>query len=172
MIERFQGLDVLVINTGGPKEGDFAALTLKDWQEGFDKLFYSAIETIQAALPVMQKNRWGRIILCSSTSAKEPISALTISSAFRSGLSGLAKTLSQQLASYGITVNVIMPGFIATQRLYELDLDIANITQEIPLKRLGKPEEVGALACFLASEQAGYITGQLIACDGGRIRSL
>jgi 3-oxoacyl-[acyl-carrier protein] reductase len=172
VIQKFHGLDVVVTNTGGPKAGFFSELSLDDWQTGFEKLFQSPVETIQEALPYMQKQKWGRLILITSTAAKEPILNLTLSSSFRSGLLGLTKVLSQQVGKDGITVNAILPGYTKTERLQELGKDDEELAKDIPVQRLGKPEEIGALAAFLGSSCAGFINGQAIACDGGLIKGV
>ena len=171
VIEKLGGIDILVINTGGPLQGRFLDLSLSDWQYGFEKLYLSAVESMMAVLPFMKSQKWGRILLSTSTTAKEPRTALVISSALRSGLLGLMKTVSNEVAADRITVNALMPGYIKTERLTELKLSEEELVQEIPTKRLGTAEEYAALAVFLASEQAAYVTGQAIACDGGLIRS-
>ncbi len=172
VIKALGGIDILFINTGGPPAGIFTALALSEWQKGFEKLYLSAIECIQAALPGMKKQRWGRILINTSTSAKEPISNLVISSGLRAGLLGLMKTLSGELAPCNITVNALLPGFISTERLAELGVSEEKLCEDIPMGRLGTPEEFAALALFLSSEPAAYITGQAIACDGGRLRGI
>ncbi len=171
VVDRLGGIDVLITNTGGPPKGPFLNLSLNDWEIGFEKLYLSVIESLQAALPHMQAQRWGRILFSTSTAAKEPIPGLTVSNAIRSGLLGLMKTVSYEVAKDGITVNALMPGYTKTERLAELKVSEETLIQEIPAKRLGLPEEYAALAVFLASQSAGYITGQAIACDGGLIRS-
>jgi 3-oxoacyl-[acyl-carrier protein] reductase len=166
------GIDVLVTNTGGPPKGNFADLSLDDWQKAFERLYMSAIESIREALPHMKSQKWGRIILSVSSSAKQPISGLTLSNAIRSGLLGLMKTLSLEVASFGVTVNAMLPGFIRTQRLKELGIDEKEAIRDIPIGRFGEPKEYAALALFLGSEQASYITGQAIACDGGILKGI
>ena len=132
----------------------------------------SAIQAIQAALPHMQKQKWGRIILSTSSSSRQPIPELTISNAYRPGLLGVMKTVAMEVASDGITVNAIMPGSIHTRRMEELKVPMEELAEQVPAKRLGTPEEFAALATFLASEPATYITGQAIACDGGLIKGI
>lgn len=170
VVSSLGGIDILITNTGGPPKGSFLDLSLGDWEIGFEKLYLSVIESVQAALPHMKKQKWGRILFSTSTAAKEPIAGLTVSNAIRSGLLGLMKTVSQEVAQDGITVNALMPGYTKTERLAELRTSEQTLIQDIPAKRLGLPEEYAALAVFLASERAGYITGQAIACDGGLIR--
>lgn len=167
----FNGLDVLVTNTGGPPKGLFSDLDMKAWEEGFNGLWMSAVETIKAALPGMCKKGFGRILLVTSVAAKEPIDQLTVSSSLRSGLSGLVRTVSREVASHGVTINAILPGYTDTDRLRQLGV-VDSILKVIPAKRLGKPEEIGYLATFLASDKAAYINGQSIAVDGAYLKGI
>jgi 3-oxoacyl-[acyl-carrier protein] reductase len=164
------GVDILVTNTGGPPKGSIEKLTAEQWQEGFQSLWMSVVEGLQAALPGMKERHWGRILLVTSVAAREAMPLLTISNGLRAGLMGLVKTVSNEVAEHGITINGVLPGYHATERLKELGVPEDKITSAIPARRLGKPEELGALAAFLASEQAGYITGQSIVADGGWMR--
>jgi 3-oxoacyl-[acyl-carrier protein] reductase len=164
-------LDILVTNTGGPARGDFMDITSEQWQNDYQSIFMSAIEAMQVALPHMQKRGYGRILLITSVSAKESLPRLTSSNGLRPGLKGLAKSISNEYASSGVTVNVLMPGYTNTERLRESNLTEEKIKQMIPIGRLAEPSELGALAAFLASPQASYITGQSIAVDGGFMRS-
>lgn len=166
------GLDILVTNCGGPKKGSFVELDGPTWEIAFRSLMMSAVDGIRAALPNMIANGWGRVLMVTSSTGKEPFPGLTLSNAFRPGLLGLANSLSKEVAEDGVTVNAIMPGTIETDRLQELGIANADFVARIPAHRLGRPQEIGALAAFLASEQAGYITGQAIACDGGRMASI
>jgi 3-oxoacyl-[acyl-carrier protein] reductase len=166
------GLDILVTNTGGPPKGLFEEITATQWQEGFQSLWLSATESIQAALPFMRKDQWGRILLITSAAAREPMPLLNISNGLRAGLLGLTKAISNEVAQDGITINALLPGYTDTERLQQLNVPKEKITSQIPAGRLGTPEEFAALATFLASGQAGYITGQGIACDGGYLRSI
>jgi len=165
-------LDILVTNAGGPPKGHFVEVTPEMWQEGFQSLWMSAVEAIQTALPGMRHRRWGRILLITSTAAKEPIHGLTVSSGLRAGLLGLVKTLAPEVAEEGVTVNALLPGHTATEHVKELGIPEETLAEGIPARRLARPQEVGALAAFLASEHAGYLTGQAIALDGGLIRGL
>jgi len=162
------GLDILVTNTGGPPAGEFMEISPADWQRGFQGLWMSAVEAIRAALPGMVAQRWGRILMITSLSSVEPIPRLTVSNSLRPGLIGLANSLSKEVARDGVTVNALMPGYIDTERLADLGLDKVALAASIPTQRIGRPEELAALVAFLASEHAGYITGEAIACDGGR----
>jgi 3-oxoacyl-[acyl-carrier protein] reductase len=170
VVAELGGVDVLVVNTGGPPKGSIEKLTAEQWQEGFQSLWMSVVEALQAALPGMKERRWGRILLVTSVAGREAMPMLTISNGLRAGLMGLVKTVSNEVAEHGITINGVQPGYHATERLKELNVPEDKITSQIPARRLGKPEELGALVTFLASEQAAYITGQSIAIDGGWMR--
>lgn len=166
------GIDILVTNTGGPPKGPFEEISSAQWQEGFQSLWLSATESIRAALPGMRERKWGRILLVTSAAAREPMPLLNVSNGLRAGLLGLTKAISNEVAIHGVTINALLPGFTDTERLQELKVPKEKITSQIPAGRIGKPEEFGALAAFLASEQAAYITGQGIACDGGYLRGI
>lgn len=170
IVETMGGVDILVLNTGGPPKGSIEKITAEQWQEGFQSLWMSVVEGLQAALPGMKERHWGRIILVTSVAAREAMPLLTVSNGLRAGLMGLVKTVSNEVAEHGITINGVLPGYHGTERLKELGVPEDKITSAIPARRLGKPEELGALAAFLASEQAGYITGQSIVADGGWMR--
>lgn len=171
-IDVLGGLDVFVHNTGGPPKGSITELTREQWLEGFQSLWMSAIEGINAALPGMRKERFGRIVLVTSAAAREAMPLLTVSNGLRAGLLGLTKSISNEVSGEGVTVNAVLPGFHATERLKELNIPEEKITTQIPARRLGKPEELGALVAFLASVPAAYITGQAITIDGGWSRSI
>jgi 3-oxoacyl-[acyl-carrier protein] reductase len=170
VVAELGGVDVLVTNTGGPPKGSIEKLTAEQWQEGFQNLWMSVVEGLQAALPGMKERHWGRIVLVTSVAAREAMPLLTISNGLRAGLMGLVKTVSNEVAEHGVTINGVQPGYHATERLKELGVPEEKITSQIPARRLGKPEELGALVTFLASEQAAYITGQSISIDGGWMR--
>ncbi len=171
-VERLGGIDILVVNTGGPPAGNFDGVTDAMWRQAFEGLWISTVQLIRGCLPAMQEQRWGRIMVVTSVSAAEPLPNLAISNALRPGLHGLLNALSRDVANDGITVNALMPGYTATERLRDLGIDDAKVAAMVPAGRLGRPEEFAALAAFLASEQAGYICGQAIACDGGFLRSI
>ncbi len=164
------GLDILVINSGGPKKNAFADVSQDQWLEDFQTLWLSAVDSIKAALPGMKERKYGRILLVTSLAAKEPLPGLTSSNGLRAGLAGLAKSLANEVAAEGITINSILPGYTDTERLKELNLPEEKIRQMIPAGRLARPEELGDLAAFLASPRAGYLTAQSIAVDGGALR--
>jgi len=165
-------LDVLVVNTGGPPSGEFADLSDLAWHTAFEQLWMSSVGAIRAALPDMRARRSGRVIVITSIAAREPVANLTLSSSLRAGLHGLINTLSKEVAGDQVTVNALMPGYTLTERLEELHLDEIKLAAQIPARRLGRSQDFAALAAFLASDQAGYITGQAIACDGGLLQSI
>jgi 3-oxoacyl-[acyl-carrier protein] reductase len=183
-VERFGRLDVLVTNTGGPPAGTHDTLTLEDWDRATALLLRSTVELATAALPGMKERGWGRILAVTSVAVKQPVDNLILSNSLRAAVTGFAKTLSREVAADGITVNTILPGYTATERVTELNR--ANAEREgvepeeiqarleasIPLGRLAEPKEFAALAAFLASERATYITGGAFAVDGGWLRGL
>lgn len=164
-------IDILVLNTGGPPAADFNTIDDKMWRNAFDALWLSTIRLIRGCLPAMLDRRWGRIIVVTSISAREPLEGLMISNALRPGLHGMINSLSREVASGGVTVNALMPGFTLTERLKEVGVG-ADQLAGIPAGRAGSPAEFGALAAFIASDLAGYVTGQAIACDGGYLRGI
>jgi len=183
-LERFGRLDILVTNTGGPPAGTHDTLTLEDWDRATALLLRSAVELATAALPGMKERGWGRILAVTSVAVKQPVDNLILSNSLRAAVTGFAKTLSREVAAYGITVNTILPGYTATERVTELNranaererVDPAEIQARleasIPLGRLAEPREFAALVAFLASERAGYVTGGAFAVDGGWVRGL
>jgi len=170
--KRLGQLDVLVVNTGGPPPGLFVELKDSAWRESFEGLWMSTVGAIQSALPGMRARRWGRIIVITSIAAREPVPKLMLSNSLRAGLHGLVNAVSKEIAPDGITINALMPGYTLTERLAELQLDLTKLATQIPARRLGRPEDLAAVAVFLASEPAGYVTGQAIAVDGGLLQSI
>jgi 3-oxoacyl-[acyl-carrier protein] reductase len=170
--ERLGGIDILVVNTGGPPAGTFDAISDDAWRHAFEGLWMSSVQLIRGCLPAMRQRRFGRILIVTSISAREPLANLTISNALRPGLHGLVNALSREVAADGVTVNALMPGYTLTERIREIGADVDAIAKEIPAGRVGRPEEFAALAAFLASDRAGYICGQAIAVDGGYLRSI
>ncbi|MBL7545385.1 MAG: SDR family oxidoreductase [Bdellovibrionaceae bacterium] len=164
------GLDILVMNTGGPNKGSFEEISTEQWMLDYQNLWLSFVDSVKAVLPAMKEKKFGRILLVTSISAKEPLKNLTTSNALRAGLGGLCKSLASEVARFGITVNVVLPGYTNTDRLKELNLSTETVQGLVPMGRLGRPEELADLVAFLASERAGYITGQSIAVDGGVLR--
>ena len=177
-------IDILVNNTQGPKPGDVESLSIDDYQNAFDLLFKSVVHTTSVALPYMKKNSWGRVLNMVSISVKEPLSYLALSNTIRGSVVTWAKTLANDVACDNITVNNILTGYFKTERIEELNFEKAkklNISidqvfdtmkNQVPMKRIGNPEEFGYLASFLCSDKASYITGINIPIDGGLIKSL
>ena len=180
----FGRVDVLVTNSGGPPPGTFDTTSAEAWKAAVDVLLTSAVELTRAVLPGMKQRRFGRILNVTSITVKQPVENLILSNALRAAVTGMARTLASEVAPFGITVNNLLPGYTRTERLSELaDASAARtggaaadfyarLEGEIPARRLGEPRELAALAAFLASERAAYITGQSIAVDGGWIRGL
>jgi 3-oxoacyl-[acyl-carrier protein] reductase len=182
--DEFGRVDILVTNSGGPPSGSFESLTPEMWDMAARLLLKSVVELTRAVLPGMKERRWGRILNVTSIAAKQPIDGLMLSNSLRAAVIGFARTLANEVAPFGVTVNNLLPGYTRTDRVQDLaranagktggsSTDIvAKWEKEIPMGRLGEPREFAALAAFLASERASYITGSSIAVDGGWIRSL
>jgi 3-oxoacyl-[acyl-carrier protein] reductase len=183
-LAHFGRIDILVTNAGGPPSGAFETLSPEMWQAAVDTTLMSVVNLSRAVLPGMKERRWGRIINVTSITVKQPVHGLMLSNSLRSAVTGFARTLADEVAPFGITVNNILPGYTRTERVEQLSAATAareNISQqqaigrwesEIPMGRLGEPREFAALAAFLASDRASYITAGSIAVDGGWIRSL
>ncbi|HYJ85448.1 MAG TPA: SDR family oxidoreductase [Pyrinomonadaceae bacterium] len=183
-IEQFGRIDILVTNAGGPPAGKFEQLTLEQWEQAVRLTLFSAIELTRQVLPGMKARGWGRILNITSIAVKQPVENLILSNSLRAAVTGLARTLANEVAAEGITVNNILPGYTRTERVEDLAVMMAEKQgisaeefkhrweQEIPMRRLGEPREFAALAAFLVSERASYITGTSIQVDGGWIRSL
>jgi 3-oxoacyl-[acyl-carrier protein] reductase len=183
-IERFGQVDILVTNTGGPPAGHFESLSRESWEHAHRLLLMSVLELTRGVLPGMKERGWGRILNVTSIAVKQPVENLILSNSLRAAVTGFARTLANEVAEFGITVNNIMPGYTLTERVEQLAQSMAekeSLTpaeikarweKEIPMRRLGTPGEFAALAAFLVSERASYITGSSIAVDGGWIRSL
>ena len=183
-IDHFGRIDILVTNSGGPPAGPFEAFDLEQWEAATRLLLYSSVNLARAVLPGMKERRWGRILNITSIAVKQPVDNLILSNSLRAGVTGFARTLANEVAQFGITVNNIMPGYTRTERVQELAHMMAvkqGITteefvtrwlQEIPMRRIGEPREFAALAAFLVSERASFITGTSIPVDGGWIKSL
>ncbi len=169
-IKLLGGIDILINNTGGPKKGHFLEISDDQWHEDFQSLWMSVVESLKVALPEMQKNDFGRVILITSLAAKEPLSGLTTSNGLRAGLAGLCKSIANEYAPHGITLNLLLPGYTNTERLKELNLSDERVKSLVPAGKLGDPIELANLAVFLSSPFSGYITGQSIAVDGGALR--
>jgi 3-oxoacyl-[acyl-carrier protein] reductase len=181
--KRFGCADILINNCGGPKTGTFKELQdPKDWMEAVERSLLQVVKWTQAVVPLMKS--WGRIVNIVSTSVKQPIDGLLLSNSVRPGVIGFSKSIARELATQGITINSILPGRIRTDRTISLaesraakdNVSVESVLRErvheIPAGRLGEPEEVGALAAFLSSQQAGYITGTTVTIDGGMTRTI
>ncbi|UOY92772.1 SDR family oxidoreductase [Ectobacillus sp. JY-23] len=182
-VEAFGSLDILINNAGGPKLGTFEQLSDEDWQGAFELNLLSHIRLIRAALPYL-KEKGGKIINIASSSVKEPIPGLLLSNTFRVGITGLTKTLASELAPYGILINTVAPGRIATDRVAVLDeMNAAkhglsrdemraNFERNIPLGRYGQPQEFANVVTFLVSDVNTYMTGNSLLVDGGLVKGL
>ena len=176
-VERDLGpIDILVANTGGPPGGDPLEFTREQWEAAHRELVVAPIEMIELVVPGMRERGFGRILSVSSSAAREPIPTLLMSNAHRPGLLGVLKTLAQKLAPEGVTLNTILPGRIATDRIKHLHGSIEKAQEvareQIPAGRLGSAEEIAAAAAFLCSERASYITGVSLLVAGGLTTSL
>ena len=184
MHETFGGCDILVTNNGGPNPGDFLSMSEEMWLAGYNRTLMSGVRLIRGFLDGMIAQEFGRIINVTSISVKQPVQRLLLSNTFRAGVTGMAKTLSDEVSKHGITVNNIAPGYIRTGRQTQLFTDRAEkagttvedireqVTANVPMGRIGVPEEIAHLAVFLASSRASYITGTTIPVDGGLNRGL
>jgi 3-oxoacyl-[acyl-carrier protein] reductase len=181
---RFGSVDILVCNAGGPPAASFEDLTAEHWRSALELNLLSTVHLCRAAVPLMRERQWGRVICLTSVAAKQPLPGLMLSGTARAGVLGFAKALADETAPEGITVNVVCPGYMHTQRVEELVERRAQMEQrstndvlksmvlEIPMGRMGDPDELAAAVAFLASEPAGYITGAAIQVDGGFVRSI
>ncbi|HUR36961.1 MAG TPA: SDR family oxidoreductase [Terriglobales bacterium] len=179
VIKKFGRVDVCVANAAGPPPRTFFNSSNEDWRKAIDMNFLSVVYLAREVLPLMQKNKWGRFITITSTSVRQPVPDLLLSNSVRPAVVGLMKSLTQEFGRDGITFNNVGPGYTTTERLSELAAGrakAAGVTEqdvfdrmasEVPLRRLGKPEEIADAIVWLASERASYITGQTILVDGG-----
>ncbi len=178
----FGGVDILVNNAGGPPPGLFADLADEDWDKAIELTLMSVIRATRLVLPHMRSQKWGRIINISSSGVKQPVPGLTLSNSIRMAVLGWAKTLANQVAGDNVLVNTVCPGFTNTDRVTQIleaqsaasgkstEEIAAGIAAQIPMQRIGQPEEVANLAIFLGSEAASYITGTSIQVDGGSVQ--
>lgn len=177
--KRFGSIDILVNNSGGPRAGTLLELTDEHWQEAFEEQALSLVRAIRRVVPQMRERRWGRIITIASLSVKNPIDGLDLSNFMRGGLAAVHRTLARSLAADDVNVHMVLPGSIMTARSRKLiqgraerlgvsfEESLSSSISRIPKGRLGRPEDVGAVVGFLASEEAAYLTGTFIRVDGG-----
>jgi 3-oxoacyl-[acyl-carrier protein] reductase len=184
VVRTFGGLDILITNAGGPKAGLAVDFTVDDYRAAAELNLISTIGLCNTTVPLMKKNRWGRIVAITSVAARQPVAHLILSNTARAGVLGFTKSLSAQVASDGITVNAVCPGYTKTERIEELASMFAeqgrgtiqdfyqNIEADVPMKRMGTPEEFANVVVFLASERASYVTGIALQIDGGWVKGL
>jgi 3-oxoacyl-[acyl-carrier protein] reductase len=177
-------IDVLVTNTGGPPAGPFESHSPDAWDLAVRQNLGSVLNLVRAVLPGMRERKWGRIVNVTSIAVKQPVDGLILSNSVRAAVTGFARTLANEVAEAGITVNNVMPGYTRTERVEQLarrNAELKGITaeeaaqgwvREIPMRRLGEPREFAAMVAFLCSERASYVTGQSVAVDGGWVRSV
>ena len=182
--KRFGRIDVCITNAGGPPAKNFLSVSADEWRKAMDMNFLSVVYLAKAVIPHMQRHRWGRIITITSVSVKQPITDLVMSNAVRAGVVGLVKSLSNEFGKDGILVNNVAPGYTATERLKELagvralaagtspEAVYGQWSAEIPLRRVGQPQEIADAILWLASERASYLTGQTLLIDGGIYKGL
>lgn len=181
---QFGKIDILVNNCGGPVPGFFQDLSEGDWEDAFKQVLMSVVRFSHLVLPAMIEQEWGRIINITSVSVKQPIYNLMLSNSLRAGVTGFAKSLSNEFANKNITVNNVAPGYTLTHRLYKLAVTrgkasgksheeiLAEMAKDVPMNRLAGPEEIASMVLFLASQKASYITGTTIQVDGGSTKSI
>ncbi len=181
---RYGHVDILIANTGGPPTGPAMHHDWAAWTAASELLLRSAVELTRAFVPGMRERKWGRVVSITSKAVKEPVPSLVLSNSLRAAVTGYLRTLANEVAADGVTVNTVLPGFTATERLEALaaaNVQRTGATREqvyagwvaqTPAGRLGRPEECAATIAFLASEPAAFITGQAILVDGGAVNSL
>ncbi len=177
-------VDILIANTGGPPTGPAMEHDWAAWTKASELLLRSAVELTRAFVPGMRERKWGRVISITSKAVKEPVPSLVLSNSLRAAVTGYLRTLSNEVAGDGVTVNTVLPGFTATERLEKLaeantlrtgasrESVYAGWIAQTPAGRLGRADELAATIAFLASDRAGFITGQAILVDGGAVNSL
>jgi 3-oxoacyl-[acyl-carrier protein] reductase len=170
-VDAFGGIDILVNNSGGPPRGTALELDAHSLETAVELLLVSAVRLTGLCLPYLEKSGHGRVINIESSTVREPADRLALSNAVRPGVIGWAKSLAREVGEKGITVNSIAPGRIDTERLRE-DYPSEEAIARIPMRRVGSPREIGDVVAFLASDRASYITGTVVAVDGGLTRSL
>jgi len=184
VIAHYGRVDVLVTNTGGPTPGPSLSHDWAAWTRASELLLRSAVELTRALVPGMQQRKWGRVIGITSIAVKKPVPSLVLSNSLRAAVTGFYRTLADEVGIDGVTVNTVLPGYVATERLEQLADATAKRTGATresifesyktgtPVGRVGMPEEIAAMVAFLASERAGFVTGQAILVDGGRSGTL
>jgi 3-oxoacyl-[acyl-carrier protein] reductase len=181
--ERYGRLDICVTNCGGPPAKSFLEIGLGEWRSAVDSILMSAVYLARESLPRMRERRWGRLVMITSMSVKQPIEGLVLSSSLRAAVTGLARTLANELGPDGITVNTVCPGYTLTDRLAELAAARAGSggdreqvldrwRSEVPVGRIGTADEFAAAVAFLCSAAASYVNGATLAVDGGWVQSL
>jgi 3-oxoacyl-[acyl-carrier protein] reductase len=174
------GVDILVANAGGPARGFFEDMSDEQWRQAFELSLLSVVRLVRAVLPAMQTKKWGRVLTIQSVSVKQPLPDLVLSNAIRPGTHGMMKTLATRYGKDNVTFNTVCPGRILTDRLMgglkasglSREAYVAQLGADIPLGRVGTPEEFANVIVFLASERASYVTGTAIQVDGGLVRGL
>lgn len=181
---RFGRIDICVTNAGGPPAKTFLNISTEEWLAAVQLNLMSTVYLAREVLPHMQRRQWGRLVTITSISVKQPVDNLLLSNSVRAGVAGLAKTLANEFGKDNITVNNVCPGYTLTDRLEELggvqalaegvgkQVIYERWAQDIPMRRLGKPEEFAAVVAFLCSERASYVNGVSLQVDGGRVKSL
>jgi 3-oxoacyl-[acyl-carrier protein] reductase len=175
--ERLGHVDILVLNGGGPVPGKFGEMKIEQWDAAYRQILRSMLCVADGVLPSMRQRRWGRIVALTSTSVKQPIDTLVLSNAFRTALVSALRTLANEVAAEGITVNSIATGRVKTARLRALyggsEEEMERLAAlEVPIRRVADPQEFAPLVAFLCGEPARYVTGQTISIDGGLTRGL
>jgi 3-oxoacyl-[acyl-carrier protein] reductase len=181
-LEAFGQVDILVTNTGGPPAASFMDLTEAQWESGVQSTLMNVVRMSRLVLPGMRQRKWGRIVHITSLVAKQPLPLLTISSALRAGLSAMTRNMATEFGPDNVLVNAVLPGHVLTDRQIHLgevrsqkegismDQYFAQAAAQIPMGRMGRPEEIGEVIAFLCSDRASYITGASLQVDGGIIQ--
>jgi 3-oxoacyl-[acyl-carrier protein] reductase len=161
------GVDILVANAGGPPPGTFSSVTVDQYLDAFELNCHSTIAMCYEAVPEMRARQWGRVVAITSIAVRQPIATLILSNTARAGVTGFLKTLAREVAADGVTVNSLLPGLHATERVAALHADPGSVAAGIPAGTIGDPADFGRVAAFLCSEHARYVTGTATAVDGG-----